>query len=65
MVARVTDDYERMALAGVEAVVEPAFWLGSPRTSVGTFIDYFEVDHRLGNATRQDVRPRPFHLHRP
>jgi predicted metal-dependent TIM-barrel fold hydrolase len=43
MISRVTDDYERMALAGIEAVVEPAFWLGSPRTSVGTFIDYFEM----------------------
>jgi len=43
MVTRVTDDYERMALAGIEAVVEPSFWLGSPRTSVGTFVDYFEM----------------------
>jgi predicted metal-dependent TIM-barrel fold hydrolase len=43
MMSRVTDDYERMALAGIEAVVEPAFWLGSPRTNVGTFIDYFEL----------------------
>jgi len=43
MSARVTDDYNRMALAGIEAVVEPAFWLGSPRTSVGTFVDYFEL----------------------
>ena len=43
MSSRVTDDYERMALAGVEAVVEPAFWLGSPRTSAGSFRDYFEL----------------------
>ncbi len=43
MISRVTDDYQRMALAGIEAVVEPAFWLGAPRTSVGTFIDYFEL----------------------
>jgi predicted metal-dependent TIM-barrel fold hydrolase len=43
MISRVTNDYERMALAGIEAVVEPAFWLGAPRTSVGTFIDYFEL----------------------
>jgi predicted metal-dependent TIM-barrel fold hydrolase len=43
MISRVTDDYEKMALAGIEAVVEPAFWLGSPRTSVGSFIDYFEM----------------------
>ena len=29
-----------MAAAGVVAVIEPAFWLGQPRTNVGTFIDY-------------------------
>jgi predicted metal-dependent TIM-barrel fold hydrolase len=40
MSARTTDDYERMAAAGVVAVIEPAFWLGQPRTSVGTFVDY-------------------------
>jgi hypothetical protein len=42
MIARVTDDYERMALAGIEAIVEPAFWLGQPRTHAGTYVDYFE-----------------------
>lgn len=41
MSARTTDDYEAMAAAGVVAVIEPAFWLGQPRTSVGTFIDYY------------------------
>jgi len=40
MISRVTDDYERMAAAGVVAVIEPAFWLGQPRTHVGTYIDY-------------------------
>lgn len=40
MSARTTDDYERMAAAGIVAVIEPAFWLGQPRTHVGTFIDY-------------------------
>lgn len=39
--ARTTDDYEAMAAAGIVAVIEPAFWLGQPRTSVGTFLDYF------------------------
>lgn len=43
MFSRVTDDYERMALAGIRAVIEPAFWLGQNRTSVGTFIDYFDT----------------------
>jgi predicted metal-dependent TIM-barrel fold hydrolase len=41
MTSRTTDDYEVMAAAGVEALVEPAFWLGQPRTSVGSFVDYF------------------------
>jgi uncharacterized protein len=41
MTSRTTDDYEAMAAAGVRALVEPAFWLGQPRTSVGSFIDYF------------------------
>ena len=43
MFSRVTDDYERLALAGVRAVLEPAFWLGQNRTHVGTFIDYFDT----------------------
>ncbi|MFI6504769.1 TatD family hydrolase [Nonomuraea typhae] len=42
MTSRTTDDYRAMADAGVEALVEPAFWLGQPRTSVETFVDYFD-----------------------
>lgn len=42
MYSRVTDDYDAMALAGVRVCVEPAFWLGQPRTHVGTFLDYFD-----------------------
>lgn len=41
MTARTTDDYEAMAAAGIVALVEPAFWLGQPRTSAASFIDYF------------------------
>src|SRR5687768_8664045 len=41
MTSRTTDDYQAMAEAGIRAVVEPAFWLGQPRTHVGTFEDYF------------------------
>ncbi len=41
MVSRTTDDYQRMAAAGVSAIVEPSFWQGQPRTEVGTFKDYF------------------------
>ncbi|WP_182903148.1 TatD family hydrolase [Microbispora sp. H10830] len=43
MTSRTTDDYERMYAAGVRAVVEPAFWLGQPRTNVGSFLDYFDA----------------------
>ena len=41
MVARITDDYVRMARAGCVAVSEPAFWAGFDRGSVEGFIDYF------------------------
>ena len=39
--SRTTDDYEAMRDAGIVAIIEPAFWLGQPRTSVGTFQDYY------------------------
>jgi len=42
MTSRTTDDYAAMHAAGVRAVLEPAFWLGQPRTSVGSFADYFD-----------------------
>jgi uncharacterized protein len=41
MSSRTTDDYQAMREAGIVAVIEPAFWLGQPRTSVGSFQDYF------------------------
>ena len=41
MTSRTTDDYQAMAAAGIAAIVEPAFWVGQPRTNVGTFEDYF------------------------
>ncbi|HWB79143.1 MAG TPA: TatD family hydrolase [Nannocystaceae bacterium] len=41
MTSRTTDDYQAMAKAGIAAIVEPAFWVGQPRTHVGTFEDYF------------------------
>jgi predicted metal-dependent TIM-barrel fold hydrolase len=43
MTSRTTDDYAAMAAHGVRALVEPAFWLGQPRTSVGSFVDYFDA----------------------
>jgi hypothetical protein len=42
MTSRTTDDYEQMAAAGVRAIVEPAFWLGQPRTGPSSFTDYFD-----------------------
>ncbi|MEU6731711.1 TatD family hydrolase [Streptomyces physcomitrii] len=43
MTSRTTDDYEAMYAAGVRALVEPAFWLGQPRTSPESFFDYFDA----------------------
>ena len=40
-ISRTTDDYEAMAAAGIRAVIEPAFWLGQPRLTLGAFTDYF------------------------
>ncbi len=39
--SRTTDDYEAMQQAGIVAIIEPAFWLGQPRTQAGSFQDYF------------------------
>ena len=41
MTSRTTDDYASMAQNGILVIVEPSFWLGQPRTNVGSFIDYF------------------------
>ncbi|MDP6958804.1 MAG: TatD family hydrolase [Planctomycetota bacterium] len=46
MCARTTHDYEAMAKAGIEVIVEPAFWLGETRKYPGSFFDYF--DHLIG-----------------
>ena len=43
MFSRVTEDYQALAKAGVKVVLEPAFWLGQNRTSVGSFVDYFDT----------------------
>ncbi|MGW7089716.1 TatD family hydrolase [Streptomyces sp. NPDC054871] len=43
MTSRTTDDYRAMYEAGVRALVEPAFWLGQPRTSPESFLDYFDA----------------------
>ena len=41
MTSRTTDDYQALADAGVVAIIEPAFWLGQPRTGLASFKDYF------------------------
>ncbi|MEH0155770.1 TatD family hydrolase [Limibacter armeniacum] len=46
MTSRTTDDYERMAKAGIVAIIEPSFWMGQPRTEVGSFKDYY--NHLIG-----------------
>ena len=43
MISRTTDDYEMMVRAGIVACIEPAFWLGQPRTNVGSYIDYLST----------------------
>jgi predicted metal-dependent TIM-barrel fold hydrolase len=43
MISRSTDDYDAMARAGVVAVIEPAFWIGQPRTSLGSYVDYLST----------------------
>jgi len=41
MVTRTTDDYQAMAQAGFEVVVEPAFWAGYDRATAAGFADYY------------------------
>lgn len=41
MTSRTTDDYQAMADAGIVGIIEPAFWLGQPRTGLSTFTDYY------------------------
>jgi predicted metal-dependent TIM-barrel fold hydrolase len=43
MISRTTDDYEAMRQAGIVAVIEPAFWLGQPRTSADSYLDYLSL----------------------
>ncbi len=41
MLSRTTDDYRIMAEAGIVAVCEPAFWLGTDRRYPESHLDYF------------------------
>jgi len=54
MVSRVTDDYLKIAMAGCQAICEPAFWAGFDRGSANGFYDYFcqLTDHEPKRAAR-------------
>ena len=58
MVSRTTDDYERMALAGCEAVCEPAFWAGFDRSSADGFHDSFcqLTEHEPKRAAKSGLK---------
>ena len=58
MVSRVTDDYLKLALAGCQAVCEPAFWAGFDRSSVAGFYDYFcqLTEHEPKRAAKFGLR---------
>ena len=58
MTSRTTTDYQNMADAGIVAIIEPAVWLGQPRTHVGSFEDYF-----LSLVGWERFRARQFGIH--
>ncbi len=42
MASRTHQDYAAMAAAGIEVVIEPAFWQGTNKKHAGSHFDYFE-----------------------
>ncbi len=58
MYSRTTDDYEAMRLAGIEVVVEPAFWGGCDKTSADSHIDYFNhlTTFEPARAAKRNIR---------
>jgi len=58
MVSRTTDDYEKLALAGCEALCEPAFWAGFDRSSADSFYDYFRqlTDYEPKRAAKYGIK---------
>jgi len=58
MVSRTTDDYERLAIAGCEALCEPAFWAGFDRSSADGFYDYFRqlTEYEPKRAARYGIK---------
>jgi len=41
MTSWTTDDYQAIFDAGIVGIIEPAFWLGQPRTGLSSFRDYY------------------------
>ncbi|MBC8126219.1 MAG: TatD family hydrolase [Gloeobacteraceae cyanobacterium ES-bin-144] len=58
MVSRTTDDYQQLALAGCEAICEPAFWAGFDRSSADGFYDYFRqlTEHEPKRAAKFGIK---------
>jgi predicted metal-dependent TIM-barrel fold hydrolase len=58
MVSRITDDYERLAMAGCVALSEPAFWAGYDRGSAASFRDYFRqlTEYEPKRAAQYGIR---------
>ena len=58
MVSRTTDDYVTLALAGCQAISEPAFWAGFDRSSPEGFRDYFRqlTDYEPKRAAKYGIR---------
>ena len=63
MSSRTTADYEAMHAVGVRAVVEPAFWLGQPRTNIGSFTDSGPVSSASATSARLASTPRRRVIH--
>lgn len=59
-IARTAQDYERMAMSGVVAVCEPAFWAGFDRDYPETFIDYFRQISQFEPTRAADYEIRHF-----
>jgi predicted metal-dependent TIM-barrel fold hydrolase len=62
MLSRTTDDYRLMAEAGVAAVCEPAFWLGTDRQYPESHLDYFNhlATFEPGRAAKRGIRHYAF-----
>ena len=58
MLSRTTDDYRLMAEAGIVAVCEPAFWLGTDRQYPESHLDYFNhlTTFEPGRAAKRGIR---------